>query len=123
MEILRDIIRREIEKEVLKQFYGNNWHDVPENERIRKIAFLHNRKYLDQMVDNILLDLFSTMNFKPFKKKKSIFSVLCYTSINLISIPIITYCVNREIWVCVVGLTLILIVIAAVFINLSLNND
>lgn len=92
MSELRDIVRRHVEKETLRDLYGDDISKVDEEEKEKKLEFARRRGLIDEEVDKII-NAFLGDELKPKRKKR-----LVYTGISFVITVLTGVSVNNESW-------------------------
>lgn len=68
---LRSIVKRDVEEKTLKEYFGENYDDIPLMEKQRLIDWLDNKGVIDKETDDIILGFLEEVEKRsPLKKKR-----------------------------------------------------
>jgi hypothetical protein len=96
---LRDIVRRHVEEETLREFLGENLQTTSIDEKQRLLEILRKRGEIDREVE-LILNAFQAEieQNSPAKRKRKITTAI-FSGIYLILTIAIAYAVNEKAWV------------------------
>jgi hypothetical protein len=98
MSRLRDIVRRQVESEVLQEFLGDRYFQATFDEQEQALSFLRRRGEIDREVEGILNAFLHEIEQGSTKKKKRLVWRIVYGAINLFFTALIAHAVNKEFW-------------------------
>lgn len=108
---LRDIVRRHVEIETLKDFLGDEYDSAGEDKKERLLDVLRSRGEIDREVDHIIDVFYKEIEENSDKKSKRKNIRLIYSILSIAFTIGISFGVNKEYWVMTVILGLVNIVV------------
>ncbi|PWI54872.1 hypothetical protein [Sulfoacidibacillus thermotolerans] len=111
---VRDIVRRHVELETLKDLLGVRFEDTSDEEKNRLLDKLRSRGEIDREIESILNAFLVDIDAPRRKKRKQLKFI--YSGLGLLLTTFIGYAVNVTSWVFVAILSIVLLAINGVFV-------
>jgi hypothetical protein len=114
MSNIRDIVRRHVEAETLKDLLEGSYESTSDEEKNRLLDKLRSRGEIDREIESILRAFVVDIDSPKRKKRKQLKFI--YAGLSLLLTTFIGYAVNSTNWVFVAILTIVLLAINGVFV-------
>ena len=113
---LRDIVRRHVEEQALKEYFKDKYEGIIQEEKNSMLDFLRSKGHIDRGINNILNVFLEEIEKGSNKKKQRKILSILFVVINLIVTPTISYSVNNEYWPIVIGVSALFLLFSIIYI-------
>ncbi|MFC4769461.1 hypothetical protein [Effusibacillus consociatus] len=110
MSDLREIVRRHVEEETLKQYLGEGYAATPFPEKQRLLDVLRTRGEIDREIRRIVNAYLEELEQDSPKKKQRFWGNIALLIVNLVCTAMISYAVNITNWPVVIAFSVVLLI-------------